>query len=529
MENLANSKILRASDRPSGKKSAPRRHRHPPRAWLEGLMRRLPCVVFSQRPDFSLEFVSPNIEGLTGISAEQWCRQSQHFWQVVHELDAAELERQFKRAARAGADCTNTYRIRHAISGRVAYVLEHRHPSISQNGLLLAWEVVWLNVTRQTVAEKRLSTLAWKETLGVLTMGMAHDFRNVIAGIHSLSESFLCQVDERHPFKEGLALIKNNSWQASQLVQRMINLHLSRTGERNYHDLNEIAKDLMDLVGKILSRRIKMGTELAAESLPVYVDIAEFRQVVINLLLNAAEAMPCGGCLTLRTSRHTWLPELEHVKGTAPRLPCVCLTIEDTGCGIKERHLASIFDPFFTTKFKGSGLGLYNARIAIEKHRGAISVKSREGAGARFDVWLPQADFSEFSAEEAAIQRQRVARRSILLAGQPGEMLDKTAELLRSHNYHVVLASAGESLGELLQSGDYQFSGIILLAEPNDPGLGTLLTEVRRQSKTMKIALKLEGCNRHDLDSHVATGVDLLLESDLSEARMLEKLESFLS
>jgi two-component system, cell cycle sensor histidine kinase and response regulator CckA len=498
-------------------------------AGLDGLMRRWPCVVFTQRPDFSLQFVSPNIEELTGIPAAKWSSQSQHFWPIVHDLDAPELRQQFKRAVQSGADLTHTYRIRHAVSGRVAYILEHRHPTISQNGLLLGYEVAWLDVTRQTVAEKRLSAAAWKQTLAVLTMGMAHDFRNIMAGVHSLSESFLSQIGELHPFREGLTLIKNNSLQASQLVQRMIDLHSSQTGERNYHNLNAIAADLLDMVDKILPRRIRVERELAAESLPVYLDIVELRQVVVNLLLNAAEAMPRGGRLTLRTSRHTQLPKPEHLKGAAPRLPCVCLTIEDTGCGIKKRHLASIFDPFFTTKSKGSGLGLYNAWIAVEKHQGAVSVQSKEGVGTRFDVWLPQADFSESSQDAAAARRRRVTRRSILLVGQAGEMLGKTSELLRTHNYHVVLATAGESLAELLQSSDYHFAGVLMLAEPDDPSLKSLLDEVRQQSKDMKVGLKLAGCNQDDLDSHVARGVDLLLESDLSEAKMLEKLESFLS
>ena len=94
-----------------------------------------------------------------------------------------------------GTAITNTFRIRHAVTGRVAYVLEHRQPAISKNGLLLGYEVVWLDVTRQTIAEKRLSTAAWKETLAVLTLGMAHDFTNIIAGIHSLSESFLSALE----------------------------------------------------------------------------------------------------------------------------------------------------------------------------------------------------------------------------------------------------------------------------------------------------------------------------------------------
>jgi signal transduction histidine kinase len=494
---------------------------------LDRLMRQWPCVIFSQRPDFSMQFVSPNIGELTGIAAGIWTEQPRRFWELVHEQDAGELQQQFKRAAQTGSDVTTTYRIRHAQTGRVAYVLEHRQPTISQNGLLLGYEVVWLDVSRQTIAEKRLSTAAWKETLAVLTLGMAHDFRNIMAGIHSLSESFLTQVDDQHPFQEGLSLIKKSSLQASQLVQRMINLHIGQTGERNYHDLNEVAKDLAELVGKILPRRIRVEMELAKESLPVYMDLVEFRQVVINLLLNAADAMPQGGHLTLRTSRYDEVPAMENAKGKTLRAPVICLTIQDTGSGIKERHLASIFDPFFTTKSKGSGLGLYNARLAVEKHQGAISVRSEEGVGTQFHVWLPQADFSE-SAGIGEMPAQQTQRKTLLLVGHSGEMLDKTAEFLRSHNYHIVMATTSESLPELLQSSDYQFAGVMLLAEPNDHTIPSTIMEVRQQKQELKVILKLAGCSQDEMDTQALARVDLVLNSDLPETDALAKLAGLL-
>jgi hypothetical protein len=324
-----------------------------------------------------------------------------------------------------------------------------------------------------------------------------------------------------------LELIKKSSRQASQLVQRMINLHVGQTGERNYHNLNDIAGDLVDLVKKILPRRIQLATALVEPQLPVYLDVVEFRQVVINLILNAADAMPRGGCLTLRTSRHETLPALENMKGTEPRLPCICLTIQDTGNGIKRRHLASIFDPFFTTKAKGSGLGLYNARLAIEKLQGAISVVSTEGVGTSFQIWLPEADFSEADRLEKAAQRKRHTRRSLLLLGLPGEVLDKTAELLRFHNYHVVKAASSDSLGELLQSADYQFDGVFLLAEPGDPALSSLPAEVRQQNKSVKLILKPSGCHQDDLETQLLSRIDLLLNPDLAETEMLLKLKSF--
>ncbi|HET7625018.1 MAG TPA: ATP-binding protein [Verrucomicrobiae bacterium] len=495
-------------------------------AQLDSLMRRWPCVIFSQRPDFSLQFVSPNIEEMTGIAAADWRNSSQAFWRVVHESDAAHLQQQFKHAAQSGSAITNTYRIRHLPTGRVIYILEHRQPTISQNGLLLGYEVVWLDVTRQTIAEKRLSTAAWKETLAVLTLGMAHDFRNMMAGIHSLSESFLSEVDAKHPFHEGLALIKKNSQHASQLVHGIINLHLGETGERNYYNLNDLASELADLVGKIFPRRIQVKTELSAKTLPIYADLVEFRQVIINLLLNAADAMSQGGTLTLRTSHHAKLPALENFKGVKPRMPCVCLSIEDTGCGIKARHLSSIFDPFFTTKSKGSGLGLYNARLAVEKSKGAISVKSTEGAGTAFQIWLPEANFSEASVDAESPQSNET-RRSLLLFGQPGELLDRTAEFLRSHNYHVVATTAIESVPELLESADYQFAGMMILAEPDDGAFNASLDEACGRGKKIKTILKL-ACNQDDLDSELLNRADLLLNPDISQTEMLGRLRQLL-
>ena len=482
--------------------------------------------MFSQGPDFSIRSASPNIKDLTGLDAAEWRNFPDRFWELVHESDAANLRQQLKRVAQSPAPATHAYRIRHARTGRVAHVLEQRQPSFGADGQLLGYEVVWVDVTRQAIAEKRLSAAAWKETLAVLTLGMAHDFTNVIAGIHSLSESFLAQVDAQHPFYEGMSLIKKSSLQASQLVQRMINLHLGQTGERGYHNLNDIAGDLVELVKKILPRRIQVAAELAPIQLPVYIDVVEFRQVAINLQLNAADAMPRGGRLTLRTSRHEAFPKLDHVKGTPPRTPCICLTIEDTGSGIKQRHLASIFDPFFTTKAKGSGLGLYNAHLAIEKAQGAISVISKEGAGTSFQIWLPEADFSE-SQRMTEAQGKTKARRSLLFLGRPGDVFNKTAEWLRSNGFYIVTASFSDSLVELFHSADYNFDGVILLAEPGDPALISLPGELRQHNKRVKLILKLAGCDADDLDTQLLNGIDLLLDSDLSEADALLRLKSF--
>jgi PAS domain S-box-containing protein len=494
-------------------------------ALLENMVGRWPGVIFSQRADFSFQFVNAKIEELTGVSVDEWHSQPQRFWQVVHESDVEELRQQLKRALQATQGITMTYRIRHIQSGRVAYILEHRHAVKSESGLLLGYEGVWLDVTRQTIAERRLSSAAWKETLAVLTMGLAHDFSNIMAGIHSLSESFLSQVAKDHAFHEGLALIKHHSLQASQLVHRIINLHHGKTGERHYHNLNEIVSDLVDLVQKILPRRVQVTTMLAPDALPLYVDAVEFRQVIINLTLNAADAMPQGGQLLLQTSVHAEAPAAGHIEGTWPRLPAICLTVQDTGCGISARHLSAIFDPFFTTKAmnKGSGLGLYNARLFVEKHQGAISVESAEGQGTTFRIWLPQADFTE---AERAVVAASSQRHTLLLVGAVGKLLEGTAEFLRVNGYHTVVASNYLQASTHLRSGDYQFVGIMLLLEPSDAQFLPLLADARRQSPPLKTVIQVVGGHQDDLDGQILRRSDLIIAPDMSSEDVLDKLKT---
>jgi PAS domain S-box-containing protein len=496
-------------------------------AQLDNLVNRWPGVIFSQRSDLSFHFVSPQIEDLTGVRAGEWLSQRNLFWQVVHESDIDELKKQIKLATRTPEGITTTYRIRNVVTGRVAYVLEHRQAVMTKGGLVLGYEGVWLDVTRQTIAEKRLSSGAWKETLAVLTMGLAHDFSNVMAGIHSISESFLAQMDEQNPLHEGMSLIRQNSLQASQLVQRIINLHHGKTGDRNYHDLNEIVGGLVELGRKIVPRRIEIIIELAPESLPLYVDLVEFHQVIINLILNAADAMQQKGKLLFRTSRHEEFPVLANVQGALPRLPSACLAIQDDGSGILTRHLSSIFDPFFTTKAvdKGSGLGLYNAKLFIEKHRGAISVDSVEGAGTTFQIWLPISDFTEGERDlESALGK----RSSVLLAGRAGKPLENSIEFLRLNGYQVVVAKSAAHAKELLGGNEYSFVVLLALLEGNDQEFSPLLADVRLTQPALKTVMQTVGCNQDELSTDLLKCVDLVISSDMSQEAVLGKLKSIL-
>ena len=147
----------------------------------------------------------------------------------------------------------------------------------------------------------------------------------------------------------------------------------------------------------ILSRRVQVRTELSNATLAVHLDPAAFRQVLLELALNAGDAMPNGGILTFHVSSPTSARLVTHSRGTPPTFPCVCVSVQDHGHGIAAPHLPRIFEPFFTSnpQAKGCGVGLFNAVRFVEEHQGAISVESTEGQGATFRLWLPQADLGE--------------------------------------------------------------------------------------------------------------------------------------
>jgi len=386
---------------------------------LAKLVQRWPGILFSQDAAFAFRSASGKFEELTGLSPEASTGAPRCFWDIVHEADVEELKRQCDRAANTPAGVTTTYRIRNTVSGKISYVLEFREAVVDDAGVLLGYEGAWLDITRQTLAERRLSLAAWKENLDLLTIGLAHDLNNFLSRILSLAELILAESAPESPHIRQLNLIKQSSFQAGQLMQRIVGLHRGTTGIRQYVDLTRFVTELVELVRKVLPRGVHVETELAPGEFPVYIDEAGFRQVVLNLALNAADAMPNGGRLVFRLDAPASEQPLTHGHGKFPRLPCVCLSVQDNGSGISPRHLPHLFDAFFTTKplTKGLGLGLYNARLVIEGHGGAISVDSTEGAGATFHVWLPQADFTE--AERLAGQDAPGRRIQDLCAESP--------------------------------------------------------------------------------------------------------------
>jgi hypothetical protein len=251
----------------------------------------------------------------------------------------------------------------------------------------------------------------------------------------------------------------------------------------------------------------------------------ELRQVFLTLIMNASDAMPHKGELRCTTHRITAQECPAHLQGTFPRLPAVCVAIRDNGVGIPERHMATIFDPFFTTKpvNRGSGLGLYNARLFVEKHHGAISVESTEGQGTTFRIWLPEADFTE---QERLHEDDERRRRTLLVVGPAGRSLDTTVDSLRRGGFFVVAENREAQALMTLESADYEFDGVLVqVAADTSDFVGHLLREVRQRKPPVKSILQIIGRNEDEVHSDWLKDAHLSLASDLQETEIQRRLK----
>ena len=371
---------------------------NPSPAQSTDLARLLPGVMFSQRPDFTFALVGSKIVEFSGLSADQWRHQPpERFWEVVHEADAAELRKRLETAGNSNEAVTSTFRVRNLSTKQVTCIQEHRQAIHDESGALLRYDCVWLDVTEQLLGEKLRAGLVGPEVLTRLTDVLVHDFNNCMTGIQALCETIRLSIDPAHPFQESLDLMQQNANRAKGIILRMVDLAHGQAGTKAFHNLNDLMTEGLELARKIAAPRIRIESTLAPEALPVYLDAAGFRQIIVKLVVSAINRMPQGGGLRFETSRNDRHPPLTNRCGDWPRLPSFCLAITDTGSGTTSESLSETFEPFSANKplSQDQGTGLYAVGEFVKRLPGAITVELEEGQGRTFRIWLPEADFTE--------------------------------------------------------------------------------------------------------------------------------------
>ncbi|MDP0499640.1 MAG: ATP-binding protein [Verrucomicrobiota bacterium JB022] len=440
-----------------------------------------PGFMYQQRADLSFSYLDPSLREIFGLDVSLLQRSGSSFLDLIYEKDRDFYLHEVQKGSQTGERFTLTYRLKLPHTGQIIYLQDYRSAVKSANGLLLGYEGVWLDITRQAVAEKRLSSAGWKESLATLTSGLLHDFKNSMTGIGTLSELYCRTMDRAHPWHEGMTMIRKNALEAQKIVQRMIDLNREEAGRRNYHNLRELVRDQIELVRIVLPKHMHIETQITEQDIPVYLDEVAFRQMVLNLVINSRDASPHDGTITIRM-----LPAEtgQVIDGEAPA-GFVCpkdgalIEIADQGHGIPPENLPHVFNPYYTTKeiSKGSGLGLYNTRIFIQDHGGEITIQSEQHMGTTIRLFLPTADFTEsLSSVGGKHERGQSERRTVIIF-QQADAADFTDQL-RQQGCEVISFQQASRLLRYLPDVTSRHNLLVLLGPRFTPAMQELARHV---------------------------------------------------
>ncbi len=303
---------------------------------------------------------------------------------------------------------------------------------------------------RQTELERRamdakLQQAQKLESLGVLAGGIAHDFNNLLMGIMGHVGLALMETPEEHPLGRRLRQIETAATRAAELTNQL----LAYSGRGRFLvepiSLSRLVEEMGDLLETVISKKAVLEYHFAPDLPPIEGDATQIRQVVMNLITNASDALGGGsGAVRITTGTLLCEPETPVLAGTAPAGEAVFLEVADTGSGMDEATLQRIFDPFFTTKFTGRGLGLAAVLGIVRGHHGAIQVHSRPGQGTSFRLLFPPA--SPGPVLESAVKtgsQPYFGHGTILVVDDEENVLSVATHSLERHGFTVRTARDG--------------------------------------------------------------------------------------
>ena len=324
------------------------------------------------------------------------------------------------------------------------------------------------DITRHKALEEQLRQSAKLESLGILAGGIAHDFNNILVGIlgnASLVRELLTPVSPARPMLDDVI---RASERAASLTQQL----LAYSGKGKFViqpvDLSDLARDMVSLIKSSIPRTVRLQLVLAAGLPPVTADLTQMQQIIMNLVINGAEAIgERPGTVTVTTGvQHLD----EHSTGAATLSndavkpgTYVLLEVRDDGCGMDEATIRKIFDPFFTTKFTGRGLGLSAALGIVRGHQGLIRVDSRPGEGCAFRVLIPAAEERAPAAAAPEVGTEDLTGSGVVLVVDDEEVVRRAAAVTLEHcGYTVIMANEGQAAIALFRKFSSQIVMIVL-------------------------------------------------------------------
>ncbi len=411
-------------------------------------------VIWTMNPDFEFTYVNPAVFTLSGYTPEEWIgtRLSEHcdeadFAKVV-EAVSGEMER-----GPAGS----------GVVIEIAILNKNREPiPVEIHGKTFFdrdRKPIRLQGTTRDISERKrageereklrgqLIQAQKMESVGRLAGGVAHDFNNLLSIVLGYGEMLLGDLQENHPHGEPLREIRDAAVRAKNLTRQLLAFSRKQVLEIRTVDVNEVVKGFERLLRRVLGEDVELKLIVSPEPFAVEADTAQLEQVLMNLTVNARDAMIDGGTLTIETGKT--VSDAAGEDGISQENPgrCAVIKVRDTGCGMDRETMERIFEPFFTTKGKdkGTGLGLATSYGIIKQHGGEIRVRSEPNRGAEFEIHLPLSS-EKVAAETCVEQKRKIASGSatVLIVEDDPPVRSLAVKILKRGGYKTIESDSAE-------------------------------------------------------------------------------------
>ena len=453
---------------------------------------------------------NPAMEQLTGLQAAR-CVGSP-IERVLDELGAADQLPYFRRALAGEKVAAPRRRLARAGGGEPT--LEgHYAPVLDPGGRIGGALCVVRDVSAQEQLEEQLLQAQKIEAVGQLAGGVAHDFNNLLTVILGYCELAELRVEETAGVRGDLGEIRRAAARAAALTRQLLAFSRKQVLQPEVVSPNDEVRELELMLRRLLGETVELHTALAADAGRVLVDRSQLHQVLVNLLVNARDAMPNGGKLLIETKNRELDDAYAQVHPGARPGAYVMIAVTDTGIGMDESVRSRIFEPFFTTKErgKGTGLGLSMVYGVVKQSGGYIWVYSEPGQGSTFKLFLPRVDSAPDPREASDEDREVLAGTEAVLVAEDEEVVRSlVVRLLELRGYRVFAADGGAAaLAAAAKASDLQLL-ITDVAMPDMSGRD-LADELRRSRPDLKV-LFISGYTDESIATRgvLAPGVELL-------------------
>jgi PAS domain S-box-containing protein len=444
------------------------------------------------------------LESQYGLQPGTFGGTSEAFVERVHPDDRASVLETFGNAMKSGADFSTQHRSLWP-DGTVRWLSGAGRVLLGEHGEPVRAVGITQDLSERHSLEEQYQQAQKMEAIGRLAGGVAHDFNNLLTVILGYCDLLLADLDADDPRQADMTEIQNAGVRAAGLTRQLLAFSRKQIIEPTLLNLNVVVADMRAMLGRLIREDVKVVLRHPPQAVPVKADRGQVEQIVMNLAVNAQDAMPGGGTLTIETA-NVDLDE-QYAKthlGVTPG-PYVALTVADTGTGMTLQVQARLFEPFFTTKElgKGTGLGLATVHGIVARSGGSVAVKSELGMGTSIKVYFPRADGTEIVvAVPPPVTRPHPTVQTVLVVEDAAGLRDLVRRLLQRQGYTVLTAANAEEAIRLFEEHP---SIDVLLTDVVMPG--TSGPELTRQLVERRPGLKVIYMSGYTEDAIVQHGI----------------------